>query len=44
MGQFFLAVGLKDNINPHDLLVEPSKTIDDPQLKSEAVVTGVDAA
>ena len=28
IGQFFLAVGLKDNINPQDLLVEPAEVID----------------
>ena len=43
IGQFFLAVGLKDNINPHDLLVEPAEIIDDPPPKPEAVVTGEDA-
>ena len=41
--QFFLAAGLKDNINPHDLLVEPAEIIDDPPPKSEALVTGEDA-
>ena len=44
IGQFFLAVGLKDKINPHDLLAEPAGIIDDPHPKSEAVVTGEDAA
>ena len=30
IGQFFLAAGLKDNINPHDLLVEPAEVLDEP--------------
>ena len=42
IGQFFLAVGLNDNINPHDLLVDPAEIIDDPPAKPEAVVTGED--
>ena len=42
ISQFFLAAGLKDNINPHDLLVEPAEIIDDPPPKSEALVTGED--
>ena len=43
IGQCLLAVGLKDNINPHHLLVEPAEIIDDPPPKPEAVVTGEDA-
>ena len=43
IGQFFLAAGLKDNINPHDLLVEPVEVIDEPPPKPETVVTGEDA-
>ena len=30
IGRFFLAAGLKDNVNPHDLLVEPNEVIDEP--------------
>ena len=30
IGRFFLAAGLKDNINPHDLLIEPTEVIDEP--------------
>ena len=30
IGQFFLAAGLKDNINPHDLLTEPTEVVDEP--------------
>ena len=37
IGQFFLAVGLKDNINPEDLLVEPAEVIDEPPPRAEAV-------
>ena len=43
IGQFFLAVGLKDNINPQDLLVEPAEVIDDPPPKREAVGPAEDA-
>ena len=42
IGQFFLAVGLKDNINLQDLLVEPTEIIDEPP-KPEAVGPGEDA-
>ena len=42
IGQFFLAVGLKDNIIPQDLLVEPTEIMDDPP-KPEAVGPGEDA-
>ena len=37
MDNFFLAVGLKDNINPQDLLVEPAEVIDEPPPRAEAV-------
>ena len=43
IGQLFLAVGLKDNINPHHLLAEPAEVIDEPPPKAETVVTGEDA-
>ena len=43
IGQFFLAVGLKDNINPQDLLVEPAEVIDDPPPKPEVVSPEEDA-
>ena len=43
IGQFFLAVGLKDNINPQDLSVEPAEVIDDPPPKPEAVGNAEDA-
>ena len=43
IGQFFLAVGLKDNINPHDLLVEPAEVIDEPPPRAEAVGATEDA-
>ena len=36
-------MGLKDNINPHDLPVEPAEIIDDPPPKPEEVVTVEDA-
>ena len=35
-GQFFFA-GLKDNIDPHDLLVEPTGVIDEPPPRPESV-------
>ena len=43
IGQFFLAVGLKDNINPQELLVESAEVIDDPPPKPEAVGPAEDA-
>ena len=36
-------MGLKDNINPHDLPVEPAEIIHDPPPKPEEVVTGENA-
>ena len=44
IGHFFLAVGLKDNVNPQDLLAEPAEIIDEPPPKPETVGTGKDAA
>ena len=41
--QFFLAVGLKDNINPQDLLVEPAEVIDERPPRAEAVGATEDA-
>ena len=35
IGQFFLAVGLKDNLNPQDVLTEPVEVIDEPPPKAE---------
>ena len=43
IGQFFLAFGLKDNINPQDLLVEPAEFIDEPPPRAEAVGATEDA-
>ena len=43
IGQFFLAAGLKDNINPHDLLSEPAEVLDEPPPKPETVAAGEDA-
>ena len=43
IGQFFLTVGLKDNINPQDLLVEPAEVIDKPPPRAEAVGPTEDA-
>ena len=43
IGQFFLAVGLKDNINPQDLLVEPAEVIDEPPPRAESVGATEDA-
>ena len=43
IGQFFLAAGLKDNINPQDLLVEPTEVIDEPPPRPESVAEGEDA-
>ena len=34
---------MKDNINPHDLLVEPTEVIDEPPPRPESVVEGEDA-
>ena len=42
IGQFFLAVGLKDNINSQDLLSEPVEI--EPPPKPETITTGEDAA
>ena len=41
--QFFLAAGLKDKINPHDLLIEPPEVLDEPTPKLEIVADGEDA-
>ena len=35
--QFFLAAGLKDNINPHDLLIEPAEVLDELPPRPETV-------
>ena len=43
IGQFFLAAGLKDNINPHNLLAKPTEVIDEPHPKPEAVFNGENA-
>ena len=43
IGQFFLAVGLKNNINPQDLLVERAEVIDEPPPRAEAVGAMEDA-
>ena len=43
IGQFFLAAGLKDNINPHDILVEPAEVLDEPPPRHETVADGEDA-
>ena len=43
IGQCFLAAGLKDNINLHDLLVEPTEFIDKPPSRPESVAEGEDA-
>ena len=37
IGQFFLATGLKDNINPRDLLIEPTEVIDEPPSSKTGV-------
>ena len=37
IGQFFLAVGLKDNLNPQDVLAEPVEVIDETPPKAETV-------
>ena len=42
--QFFLAVGLQDNINPNDLLDDPADIIDEPPPKPQAPGQGEDAA
>ena len=36
VGQFFLAVSLKDNISPGELLVAPAELVDEPYPKPEA--------
>ena len=36
MGQFFLAVSLKDNISPGEVLVAPAELVDEPYPKPEA--------
>ena len=43
IGHVFLATGLKDNIKPHDLLVEPTEVIDEPPPRPESVAEGEDA-
>ena len=42
IGQFFLAAGLKDNINPHDLLTEPTEVVDKPPPRPESIADGED--
>ena len=37
IGQFFLAVGLKDILNPQELLAEPTEVIDEPPPKAEII-------
>ena len=36
VGQFFLAVSLKDNISPGEVLVAPAELVDEPYPKPEA--------
>ena len=43
IGQFFLAAGLKDNINPRDLLTEPTEVIGEPPPRPESIAEGEDA-
>ena len=43
IGQIFLAAGLNNKINPHDLLVEPTEVIDEPPPRPESVAEGEDA-
>ena len=43
IGQCFLAAGLEDNINLHDLLVEPTEVIDKPPSRPESVAEDEDA-
>ena len=43
IGQFFLAAGLKDNINPHDLITEPTEVIDEPPPRPESIADDEDA-
>ena len=43
IGQIFLAAGLKDNINPHDLLIEPAHVLDEPPPRPETVADVEDA-
>ena len=38
-----MAAGLKDNINPHDLLIEPAHVLDEPPPRPETVADGEDA-
>ena len=44
MGQFFLAVSLKDNISPGELLVAPAELVDEPYPKPEAPSADENAA
>ena len=44
VGQFFLALSLKDSIIPHDLLADPAENIDEPPPKPEAIGPSEDAA
>ena len=44
LGQFFLAVSLKDNISPGELLVAPAELVDEPYPKPEAPSTDENAA
>ena len=43
IGQLFLAAGLKDNINPHDLLIETAEVLDELSPETEIVADGEDA-
>ena len=43
IGQFFLAAGLKDNINPRDLVIEPTEVLDEPPPRPESIAEGEDA-
>ena len=38
-----MAAGLKDNINPHDLLIEPAEVLDEPPPRPETIADGEDA-
>ena len=44
IGQLLLAVGLKDKINPQDILAEPVEIIDEPLSKPQTITTWEDAA
>ena len=44
VGQFFLAVSLKDNISPGELLVAPAELVDEPYPKPEAPSADENAA